>query len=188
MLNITNEIAGKCHIKFRDGKKTKQWKQGIGRTCRCGYLDHTFRTHCTISPTHRGSTPSAQLPPVTTIFSDNFHLVCPYWLGYRDCKCGRPFHMTSEIVRSPHLVAVTWKYKKPCYRVLHTLDVAADNGITADFRLARPQWNNMARLSCHAKYPNPLQMYGWAICFEINCTWRQMSHRVLFAYGCGLEV
>ena len=74
------------------------------------------------------------------------------------------------------------------YRVLHALDVAADNGITADFRLARPHWNNMARLSCHAKYPNPLQMYGWLICFKINCTWNQMSHKVMFAYRCGLEI
>ena len=33
----------------------------------------------------------------------------------RDSKCGRPFRTTSKIGRSPHLVAVTWKYKKPCY-------------------------------------------------------------------------
>ena len=74
------------------------------------------------------------------------------------------------------------------YRVLHTLDVAADNCLTGDFRLARPHWNNMARLSCHAKYPNPLQLYGWVICFEINCTWKQMSHRVMFAYRCWPEI
>ena len=74
------------------------------------------------------------------------------------------------------------------HRVLHTLDVAADNCLTGDFRLARPHWNNMARLSCHAKYPNPLQMYGWVICFEINCTWKQMSHRVMFAYRCWPEI
>ena len=74
------------------------------------------------------------------------------------------------------------------HRVLHTLDVAADNGITSDFRLTRPHWNNMARLSCHAKYTNPLQMYGWVICFEINCTWKQMFHRVMFTYRCGLEI
>ena len=73
-------------------------------------------------------------------------------------------------------------------RVLHTLDVAADNCLTGDFRLARPHWNNMARLSCHAKYPNPLQMYGWVICFEINCTWKQMSRRVMFAYRCWPEI
>ena len=30
----------------------------------------------------------------------------------RDCKCGWPF-TASEIGRSLHLVAVTWKYKKP---------------------------------------------------------------------------
>ena len=78
-----------------------------------------------------------------------------------------------------------WEYR---YRVLHTLDVAADNCLTGDFRLARPHWNNMARLSCHAKYPNPMQMYGWVICFEINCTWKQMSHRVMFAYGCWPEI
>ena len=74
------------------------------------------------------------------------------------------------------------------YRVLHTLDVVADNSLTGHFRLARPHWNNMARLSCHAKYPNPLQMYGWVICFEINCTWKQMSHRVMFAYRCWSEI
>ena len=34
---------------------------------------------------------------------------------YRDCKCERPFRTASEIGRWPHLVAVTWKYKKPCY-------------------------------------------------------------------------
>ena len=67
-------------------------------------------------------------------------------------------------------------------RVLHTLNVAADNGLTGHFRLARPHWNNMARLNCNAKFPNPLQMYEWVICFEINCTWKQMSHRVMFAY------
>ena len=74
------------------------------------------------------------------------------------------------------------------HRVLHTLDVVADNCLTGHFRLARPHWNNMARLSCHAKYPNPLQMYGWVICFEINCTWKQMSHRVMFAYRCWSEI
>ena len=30
-------------------------------------------------------------------------------------KCGRTFCTASEIGRSPHLVAVTWKYKNPCY-------------------------------------------------------------------------
>ena len=65
------------------------------------------------------------------------------------------------------------------YRVLHTLDVAADNGLTGNFRSARPHWNKMARLSCNAKFPNPLQMYGWVIWFEINCTWKQMSHGVM---------
>ena len=68
------------------------------------------------------------------------------------------------------------------YRILHTPVVAADNGLTGDFRLARPHWNNMARLSYNAKFPNPLQMYGWVICFGINCTWKQMSHKVTFAY------
>ena len=72
-------------------------------------------------------------------------------------------------------------------RVLHTLDVVADNCLTGHFRLARPHWNNMARFSCH-EYPNPLQMYGWVICFEINCTWKQMSHRVMFAYRCWSEI
>ena len=32
--------------------------------------------------------------------------------GNRDCKCGWLFRTTSEFGRSPHLVAVTWKYKK----------------------------------------------------------------------------
>ena len=31
---------------------------------------------------------------------------------YRDCKCGWPSRTASEIGHSPHLVAVTWKYKK----------------------------------------------------------------------------
>ena len=74
------------------------------------------------------------------------------------------------------------------YRVLHTLDVAADNDLTGNYRLARPHWNNMARLTCNAKFPNPLQMYGWVICFEINCTWKQMSHRVMFAYRCWPDI
>ena len=74
------------------------------------------------------------------------------------------------------------------YRVLHTLDVTADNSLTGDFRLARPHWNNMARLICNAKFHNPLQMYGWVICFEINCTWEQMSHRVMFGYRCWSEI
>ena len=34
-------------------------------------------------------------------------------ISYRDCKCGWPFRTASRIGRSPHLVAVTWKYKKP---------------------------------------------------------------------------
>ena len=44
-------------------------------------------------------------------------LVCDWTHSgrYRDCKCGKPFRTASEIGRSPHLVAVTWKYKKPCY-------------------------------------------------------------------------
>ena len=33
----------------------------------------------------------------------------------RDIKCWRPFCTASEIGRLPHLVVVTWKYKKPCY-------------------------------------------------------------------------
>ena len=37
---------------------------------------------------------------------------CQWLVLYRDCKCGWPFRMASEIGRSPHLVAVTWKYKK----------------------------------------------------------------------------
>ena len=72
--------------------------------------------------------------------------------------------------------------------VLHTLDVAADNGRTGNFRLVRPHWNNMARLSCNAKLPNPLQMYWWVICFEINCTLKQMSHIVMFACWCWPEI
>ena len=46
------------------------------------------------------------------------------------------------------------------YRVLHTPVGAADNGLTGDFRLASSHWNTMARLSWHAKYPNPLQLHG----------------------------
>ena len=37
---------------------------------------------------------------------------CRFTLCNRDCKCGWPFRTASEIGRSPHLVAVTWKYKK----------------------------------------------------------------------------
>ena len=37
---------------------------------------------------------------------------CVKKLDDRDCKCGWPFRTASEIGRSPHLVAVTWKYKK----------------------------------------------------------------------------
>ena len=48
--------------------------------------------------------------------------------------------------------------------------------------------NNMVWLSWHAKYPNSLQMYLWVICFEINCTWKQISHRVMFAYRCRSEI
>ena len=87
---------------------------------------------------------------------------------------------------------ITWQNNRSLFypenRVLHTLDVVADNSLTGHFRLARPHWNNMARLSCHAKYPNRLQMYGWVICFEINCTWKQMSHRVMFAYRWWSEI
>ena len=38
-----------------------------------------------------------------------------------------------------------------------------------------PMPNNMARLNWHAKYPNPLQIYGWMICFQINCAWNCLS-------------
>ena len=61
------------------------------------------------------------------------------------------------------------------YRVLQTLAGAADGGLTGNFRWG-PNWNNMAQPSWHAKCPNSLQIYGWVICFEINCTWKQMSH------------
>ena len=80
------------------------------------------------------------------------------------------------------------RHRPKSYRVLHTLDVTADNSLTGDFRLARPHWNNMARLICNAKFHNPLQMYGWVICFEINCTWEQMSHKVMFANRCWSEI
>ena len=58
-------------------------------------------------------------------------------------------------------------------RVLHTLAGAASPG-TSGWR-----GNNMARLSCNAKYPNPLQMYGWDICFEINCTFYVCSSMLI---------
>ena len=58
-----------------------------------------------------------------------------------------------SVLRFP---TVTWRFHGlRINRVLHTLDVAADNGFTTEFRLARPHWKNMAR---------------------------QMSHRVMFAY------
>ena len=45
---------------------------------------------------------------------ENNSIICWDKAGYhyRDCKCGWPFRTASEIGRSPHLVAVTWKYKK----------------------------------------------------------------------------
>ena len=73
-------------------------------------------------------------------------------------------------------------------RVLRMLAGAADNCLTGNFGLTRPHWNNMVWLSWHTKYPNPLQMYGWVICFEINCTWKQMSHWVMFDYSCCSEI
>ena len=71
-------------------------------------------------------------------------------------------------------------------RVLHTPVSAAD--LTWHFRLAMPHWNSMARLSWHAKYPKPLQIHECAICFEMNCTWKQMSHRVMFDYRLWSEI
>ena len=91
-------------------------------------------------------------------------------------------------VTSYRLTSLLFHVNLASHRVLHTLDVTADNSLTGDFRLARPHWNNMARLICNAKFHNPLQMYGWVICFEINCTWKQMSHRVMFAYRCWSEI
>ena len=60
-------------------------------------------------------------------------------------------------------------------RVLHVLADTADNSLTGDLGLARPHWSNMAWLSWYAKYPNPLQIYGWVICW------------VMFAYRCWSE-
>ena len=47
---------------------------------------------------------------------------------------------------------------------------------------------SLSQLSEHAKYPNPLQIYGRVICFEIIRMWKQMSHRVMFAYRCWSEI
>ena len=95
----------------------------------------------------------------------------------------------------PVIAMINHVYTLPLYywsyfmnRALHTLVGVVDNALTGDFRLARPHWNNMARLSWHPKYPNPLQIYGWVICFEINCTWKQISHRVMFVYRCWSEM
>ena len=54
------------------------------------------------------------------------------------------------------------RFKGPDHRVLHTLDVTADNSLTGDFRLARPHWNNMARLICNAKFHCKC-MGGWFV-------------------------
>ena len=89
-------------------------------------------------------------------------------------------HITKTLLKSPK---GQWDNK-----VLHMLTGAEDNGLTGDFLLERPDWNNMARLSWHDKFLNPLQIYRWVICFEIKCTWEQMSHRVMFAYWCWLEI
>ena len=134
-------------------------------------------------------------------------LIFPYPAGLLHWHCGNltiapvpakhPWwiwiNTSCEFIMNDCITTTKQSTTKPCayfggYRVLHTLDVVADNSLTGHFRLARPHWNNMARLSCHAKYPNRLQMYGWVICFEINCTWKQMSHRVMFAYRWWSEI
>ena len=81
-------------------------------------------------------------------------------------------------------ILVSCRYPKilHVYRVPHTLANAADTGVTRDFWLARPCWNNMTQLSWHAKYPNSLQIYGWVICFPINCALKQMPHRINFVH------
>ena len=54
--------------------------------------------------------------------------------------------------------------------------------------LARPHLNNMAQLNWHAKYPKPLQIYGWVICYEINWIWKKIPYRVKFVHWCWSEM
>ena len=124
--------------------------------------------------------------------------IYPYHVAVASFTWNIPYKNEHLINQNTALLIVVWGHQrspwahqaggliiwKIIYRVLHTLDVAADNGLTGDFWLARPHWNSMAWLSCNANFPNLLQMYGWVICFEINCTWKQISHRVKFAYLC----
>ena len=44
--------------------------------------------------------------------SDEAYCIYGHTVSYRDCKCGKPFCPGSIPGHSPHLVAVTWKYKK----------------------------------------------------------------------------
>ena len=76
------------------------------------------------------------------------------------------------LITGLHISALSRPSADFTHRVLHTVDGAAENCLTVDLRFARPDWNNMARLTWHAKYPNPLQMYGWVICFEANCKFK----------------
>ena len=54
--------------------------------------------------------PDRRSPHSSTIATS--HWLHPKVSRYRDCKCGKPLHPASDLGRSPHLVAVTWKYKK----------------------------------------------------------------------------
>ena len=49
---------------------------------------------------------------LSVLYIKLYHLVRYDKNKYRDCKCWRPFRPASYLRRSPHLVAVTWKYKK----------------------------------------------------------------------------
>ena len=82
----------------------------------------------------------------------------------------------------------TIHFKAVLYRVFYTLTDIADGGLTGNFRVTRPHWNYISRLSCHSKYPNRLQICGWVIYFEINFTWKQMSHVLIFDYRCWSDI
>ena len=90
---------------------------------------------------------------------------------------------SSRVWRTGHGASGALKHKSPSHARCHCRQWPY-----RPLPVARPHWNKMARLSCNAKFTNPLQMYEWVICFEINCTWKQISDRVIFAYRWWLEI
>ena len=98
------------------------------------------------------------------MLSGNKPLTLINWAN-RDFKCGWPFRTASEIGRSPHLVAVTWKYKSlskvQSSDVYTYITIRLNCGLTAATGKKIHQWTSCG--TCMIIWPlgNGLNSPGW---------------------------